>query len=624
MPSPVARATLVVLSWSLCGCTAIGWLIGHEVGKGKPPTARPVARDEADTLKVGEPIEITLRDGRSLKGDYQGLDWAKPPEYGARYEAARKKLEPGVVLPALGPGARVVATNGNAATGDFAGVWPGFIRFVEPRLPEGRVRTERIVSLTDAAGRSVSGAALDKLMADGRLPALTGLRLRSAGASEVVDHGSVAGVSRLVRPHTARTGALIGLAVDVAVVSLLAYEMSQPWNGSTETTCDYSCTSCPLVDSYDGRGFVLDAEPLGGAFYRAAERTDLVRLEHLVEADGLYRLRLRNDQQEIDHLDALALHVVEHPEGVEIVPDALGRPHAMRHAEPPIAGTSIRSTGRDRRAQSVAALVARADGDAWVSDWWGFDASAPGPLRDGVELEFARPRGATSALLVTRVGATALGPRLLSEVLALHGRELGAFYASLEAPAARLAFERAREREVLPAIRVLDGGAWRLAGHLRDLPSVVRREQALPLELPDDDRGTLRIRIEGAPGLFAIDRAVVAYEEDAIAETRLPAIRAVTDDGRDVLASLREVDGRRHSLLPRLDAVELDFPAPSSRPGRSRTVLLEATGYYNVIVNGQGAPHPELFRTLLTEPGAVGRFALERLSRRSRVGRQTD
>jgi hypothetical protein len=42
-------------------------------------------------------------------------------------------------------------------------------------------------------------------------------------------------------------------------------------------------------------------------------------------------------------------------------------------------------------------------------------------------------------------------------------------------------------------------------------------------------------------------------------------------------------------------------------------VLVEATGYYNVIVRPEGEPRPEVFRRLMTEPGGVARFALERL-----------
>ena len=302
------------------------------------------------------------------------------------------------------------------------------------------------------------------------------------------------------------------------------------------------------------------------------------------------------------------------------MPDALGQLHAVRHAQAPTAGSEWPASVRERRAGSVAALVAAADGDAWVSDWRGRDPSLPEDLRDGIELRYARPPGAQSALLVARVGATALGPRLLSDVLALQGRDLGLFYASLEAaPSARDAFERAREREVLPSVRVFDGEAWRVAGHLRDLPSMVFREQAVPLDLAGVDGETLRLRIDGVPGLFSIDRAVVAYGGEAeLSETRVLPAQATDDTGRDVLDVFRRADGRRHSLRPGLDSVTLDFPAPARRAGQARTVLVEATGYYNVITRPEGEPQPEVFRRLVAEPGGVARFALERLRDRPR------
>lgn len=45
-------------------------------------------------------------------------------------------------------------------------------------------------------------------------------------------------------------------------------------------------------------------------------------------------------------------------------------------------------------------------------------------------------------------------------------------------------------------------------------------------------------------------------------------------------------------------------------------MLAEATGYYNVIVPAEGEPQREALQRLIDEPGAVARFALERLPER--------
>jgi hypothetical protein len=616
------RALAIAASISLAGCTAVGLGIGALKDHKTPPKAKPVAKSEVDTLVVGEAIELQLWDGTRLPGKYQGLRWERPDAYAPRYEEARGKLATDAVVPALGPGARLVVTSGGTATGEFVGIGAGVVRFVE-RGTELNIRFDRILTLADATGRSVSGATLTELVATRRLPTLAGLTIDGKAGTRVVDYADVAGVSRLQRSHSGKLiGALIGLAADAVVVALIASDDS--WDSSDNSCSSGSgttCASCPLVYSFDGSRYVLDAEPLGGAIFAAAQRTDVARLDHIAEIDGRYRVQLRNEQQEIDHVDAIALRVVDHAQGVEIVPDAAGRHYAVKTAHAPFAGRVVSSSASERRGGRVAALVAAADGDAWISDWWGHDTAVEREPRDGIELEFPRPRSAATALLVARVGATAMAPRVLADVLALHGRELGRFYAYLEAePAAHAAFERAREREVLPTVRVFDGSGWRVAGHLRDLPSLVRREQALLLDLRGVAGDVVRLRIDGPPGFFAIDRAVVSYDaEPAVFETRVRPVRATEDSGRDVLALLSDADGRRHSLRPHLDGVTLEFESPPRRAGLARSVLVEAAGYYNVIVRAEGEPQREAFQRLLSEPGAVARFALERMSERGRV-----
>jgi hypothetical protein len=260
----------------------------------------------------------------------------------------------------------------------------------------------------------------------------------------------------------------------------------------------------------------------------------------------------------------------------------------------------------------VALALAASDGDLRVGNPYGRRSDIEADLRDGVELEYPRP-----------AGATALGARMLGAVLALHGRELPAFYARLDGdPVARSVYEQAREREVLPTVRVWDGRGWRTVGHVRDLPSLVDRDQALPVDLAGVPAGPLRLRIDGPPGLWTLDRAAVAWSDsggDALHETRVPLERAVGEDGRDLTAVLRDVDAVRHTLRPGRDAVRLVFPAPARRPGWARSVLVEASGYYQLIVRAEGEPRRADFRRLVEEPGGVARFVLDSLRDEARV-----
>lgn len=600
------RAGIVLPALALCGCTAIGYGIGKAIEKGAAKT-RPIQQKDLITLGPGEPLELQLWDGTKTSGVFRGLPWTPAAIYAAAYDVARAGPAPG--LPRLGPGATLVKTSRKSVRGEYVGLGPGFVAFSPAGGRLEAFDLEQLLALTDASGGRIESDQVRLLLEQRKVPLVSAIALEQPDGKKLVDSGDVASVTRLGRHSEAtRTGTMVGAVLDVATVTLVVIAATSMSSGN----------SCPLVDSFDGTAWRLDAEPLGGAFYGAAERTDLARLDHAEEVAGEYRLRLRNDQQEIDHVDALSLRVVDHDPDAEIVPDARGGILALERGVPPAAGRPLPAARVERRDADVAAALARSDDRLWVSDAWGREPSVAGHLRDGVELEYPRPSG-TGAVLVVRAGATAHGGRLLRRVLELHGRDLPAFYARLgRDPSARAAFEAAREREVLPTVRLWDGAAWRAAGFLRDLPSLARRDQAVPLDLRGLDGGTVRVRIDGPPGLWSLDRAVLAQEAPGgvAGSVSVPPSRALLEDGTDVTARLAWSDGRRHSLRPRMDTVILSFPAPLRQPGLARTVLVEATGYYNVIVGTDGEPRREAFRRLVEEPGAVARFALERMRER--------
>jgi hypothetical protein len=99
--------------------------------------------------------------------------------------------------------------------------------------------------------------------------------------------------------------------------------------------------------------------------------------------------------------------------------------------------------------------------------------------------------------------------------------------------------------------------------------------------------------------------------DEVLRETRVPLERATGEDGGDLTALLREADGRRHTLRSGHDTATLLFAAPPPQPGSKRTVLVEATGYYELMVPAVGEPQRAAFRQLIDEPGAVARFVLD-------------
>ncbi len=395
--------------------------------------------------------------------------------------------------------------------------------------------------------------------------------------------------------------------MDAAVIGAVAIAAAADDGGSSSSSTYSSSgeSSCPYVYSWDGGRYVLDAEPFAGSFVEVAQRSDWARLDHLREADGVYRLRIANELREEEHLDEVKLLVVDHPAGTEIVPDVNGRMHALAS---PVAAE--RAT--DGRGADVRGVLARADGRAWLGNPFGRDPSNPLQLRDGVVLEFPRPASASGATLAVVARSTAWAPVLLHELLALKGRDLEGWYRQVNADV----FGRTLDEltfEAVPTVKVWDGREWALVDLLAALPTATSAAQAFRLDLRSLPAGTLRVRIDGLPGTWELDRAAVDFGPPA--EPRVTEIgpeTAKTAQGEDVRPLLAAVDGRRHPMRTG-DTVELRFVAPPAAAGLQRTVVLKATGWYRILVPATGEPQTARFEQLLKEPGALARFSLERI-----------
>jgi hypothetical protein len=624
MTRPCRALGLVLAGGVLGGCTLIGLTTGAVSDARRKPTLLPVW--EVDSLKPGVPVDVQLRDGRRFVGRFSGLSSVPPAEYAEAYEKARVALQGEVRLPALGP-VELVEAGGKKRQVELLGFNPGCAALrrksgAEPTChPSGKTS-----SLTDAAGGRIGATAIDTWTNSGRLPlkdalVMSGAALDAAApplTKEYKDAGpdqrqalrlpleEIASIEWL-RPGGATTkGLLIGAAVDVVVVGAAAIALAaDSGSGSSSTYTGSGESSCPYVYSWDGRRYVLDAEPFAGSFVEVAQRSDWSRLEHLRETGGVYRLRVANELREEEHLDEVKLLVVDHPAGTEIVPDLNGRMHALASPVGP-------ESARDGRGADVRGPLARADGRTWLGNPFGRDPANPLDLRDGVVLDFPRPASASGATLAVVARGTPWAPVLLHELLALQGRDLDGWYRKVNADIFGLSLF-GLTLEAVPTVKVWNGREWALVDLLAALPTATSAEQAFRIDLRSLPAGALRVRIEGLPGTWELDRAVVDYgpaTEPMVAEIG-PEV-AEDGSGADVRPLLAAVDGRRHSMRTG-DTVELRFSAPPARDGLVRTVVLKATGWYRILAPATGEPQTARFEQLLNEPGALARYSLERI-----------
>ena len=299
----------------------------------------------------------------------------------------------------------------------------------------------------------------------------------------------------------------------------------------------------------------------------------------------------------------------DHEAGVRILPDASGRFWPVRRPQPP----RLASDGEGR---DVAPLLATRDGRFWECGGpTSLDESAP--LRERLVLEFDKPAGAKTALLVADAWTTFPGSRSAEALLENLGGEAEAFKAEIDAhgPAyGKILNWFAREEMYLLKVWVETSRGWRQKSVLYGGGPCVAKEKAYLLDISDVEGETLRIRLDPPAGFWRFDAMGVDYSGGGpVSGREIQASSARDGGGRDVRDLLARTDDAFVDL-PRVgDAVELIFPAPPLPPGRERSLLLKASGYYDINLTARGEARREEVEKILSEPGYAVRLARKTL-----------
>jgi hypothetical protein len=365
--------------------------------------------------------------------------------------------------------------------------------------------------------------------------------------------------------------------------------------------------SCPLVYAVTTDGPVLEGEMYSGAVVPELERTDLLRLRHVVALDGSYVLDLSNEARETQFTDQLLLLAVDHEPGLEVLPGDDGALHTIARPLPPL--SAVDGMGRD----VLADVVAAGDAVVWVPQPEGRDLDDPAHLRDGLVLRFPVEPGATEAKLVVRIRNTAWADHMVGRLLGLMGDFMDTFYLAdtAESPRGEKLATFLREQGLSLGATVLRGGAWVNAGTLHPTGPVAWQDEVLRIPL-DGVGDTLTVRLEGGALFWLIDHVAVDYSPDQPLRVHVLApVEATNSDGTDALPALFADDGVHHVLPDRGHSVRVRFPSPALAPGLERSFLAQAKGYYLIHQKQHAAPDLRTLAGLQAHPDGFLRYAIE-------------
>jgi hypothetical protein len=364
--------------------------------------------------------------------------------------------------------------------------------------------------------------------------------------------------------------------------------------------------SCPFVYSWDGERFVFDAEPYGGATTRGLERADYSELEHLVAANGEYRLQVTNEVDETQHTNLFELWVVDHEPGTRVVAGPDGTLHTVRAPMRP-------TTVRDASGQDLTPWLRETDHLIWEHLPV---ATETGDLRQDLVMTFPKPEESHEGKLIANVTTGLWGSHMIRLLLEMRGTAVGDYYAFVdEVPQAAELVEAWNLREELFAVKlyVKEPTGWEERGILPAGGPFIAEHRAIRLDLSRVQGDSVQIRLRPPVGFWALNSFAMEYSVDEpVSATVVQPKYAKTRDGRDVLAALRAADDLYYDMPTKQDRAELRFDAPDPVPGYDRTVFLHSQGYYRLHLLSDMPPDLASIREIEQVPDATVRLAVER------------
>lgn len=332
--------------------------------------------------------------------------------------------------------------------------------------------------------------------------------------------------------------------------------------------------SCPTFYSDSAGTWQLEAEGFSYSIAAMFESRDVDRLRTTTAADGSVQIEVRNEALETHYINHLELLDVRHAADEIVLPDAAGRPVAVRQQLTPL-------RANDRAGRNLLGILATADGATTRSDRELLERSGGDDIDDFIDLTVPVPPGADSVALVLRLRNSLLNTVLLYDVM-LGSRGLK----SLEWQSTSLreigpALEVAQWYSGNMGLRVLEvtGNVTREVARLRDTGPIAWKDVALMLPAPRT--ATMHLRLEYVVDNWRIDRlTIAAVRRPAI--RRLPLAAAIDSRGQaDVgaLASLAAPDTRYLQTIPGQRFTAVWHPERLT-DGTARTFLLASQGYY--------------------------------------------
>jgi hypothetical protein len=327
--------------------------------------------------------------------------------------------------------------------------------------------------------------------------------------------------------------------------------------------------SCPYVYAWDGRQYVLEAEPFGAGLGRALELTTFHLLPTARADSGIVRLRLTNERQETHYVNSLRLSAIELGSAPGAVLDGEGAAWPLVRPQAPLAAS-------DQTGRSILEEVASSDGKMWECD--PTTLTRESGYEDVLESTLSHPPGSTTASLVLTGINTSLSTSIFGQLLRAAGDQALALTQAIDTDPELIARLREYLADASLKVSLWNGAEWKEAGAFRPEANAVTFTRGLRISVPADAGETVRIRLRSMADVWKIDAIQADWTPASpLPMRRLDLLSAVDPGGKD-LRPLLQSDDDRYAILFPPDRVELRYSSGESA-GTRLVYAVSGRGY---------------------------------------------
>ena len=363
-------------------------------------------------------------------------------------------------------------------------------------------------------------------------------------------------------------------------------------------------SSCPFVYTMDGDVATFRGEMFGGAIAPNLARHDFMPLPGFEPEDDAYTLKITNELQEIQFTDVAQLAAVTHDREDLILMDQDGHPFVLSNPLPPVhattdLGTDVRSELKD--------LDQR---------WFQFlDEMEGQPAYASLDMTFEADRPTSQAKLMLDLKNTMWMDHSFERFCASFGDKYEAFARRQKRRAAEEKEQWMDDEGMTLAVKVKRHGNWELVDRINMVGPLASRSVVVPIPGQVQPGEQLRIRLECGYHFWEVDQAAMDFSVDGpVIVDNLPLLEAHDESGRDVRASLLDLDGDVMSQLFTGAEATLRFDATSldPRPHEDVTVFLHTHGHYEYVRDYSGKPNLAELKSFRA-PGTFAAWSKARL-----------